>query len=316
VVLIIGAVASSFSWLLVMFEEPSAFNRIVYPLMMVICAALAVVLWWRGERALWFVGLVGYTGPSFFLLTKAWHALYLDYESSGALAELPEISSWASVLIFAAFLVFGFRVGLVASLLFYVSLLGFTLLHAALKLLLAGEGVYTVRALAQLYLSNTVITVLLFRLTRLAENYVETRVFSEAMKRLANADFLTGIANRRRLYELLRNEGEEAIHYHRPLSVVVFDLDGFKKINDGKATISGIVCSGGSFLGRSSPPQGGSVEQMGGEKFLVLAPETNLQQAKPSAIRLKQVIEDRRFGEVGKVTASFGVTTYRDRATP
>lgn len=159
-----------------MFEEPSAFNRIVYPLMMVICAALAVVLWWRGERALRFVGLVGYTGPSFFLLTKAWHALYLDYEPSGALAELPKISSWASVLIFAAFLVFGFRVGLVASLLFYVSLLGFTLLHAALELL-AGEGVYTVRALAQLYLSNTVITVLLFGLTRLAENYVETRVF-------------------------------------------------------------------------------------------------------------------------------------------
>lgn len=54
------------------------------------------------------------------------------------------------------------------------------------------------------------------------------------MKRLANADFLTGIANRRRLYELLRNEGEEAIRYHRPLSVVVFGLDGFKKINDGQ----------------------------------------------------------------------------------
>jgi diguanylate cyclase (GGDEF)-like protein len=58
------------------------------------------------------------------------------------------------------------------------------------------------------------------------------------------------------------------------------------------------------------------VAQLPCNPLLVLAPETTLEQAGLSAIRLKQVIEDRRFGEVGKVTASFGVTAYRDGDTP
>jgi diguanylate cyclase len=315
-VFVLGAVASSFSWLLVAFEEPEAFNRVAYPLMTILCAILAAVLWWRGERVLRFVGLLGYAGGSVFLLAKACHALYVGHGRFGALDELPEISSWSPVLIFGAFLVLGVREGLAGSLLFYAALLGVTLPYAVPELL-AGEDADAIRALVQLYLSNAVVIVLLFGVARLTEDYVKTRIFSEAMERLANTDFLTGVANRRHLYELLRNGIEEAARYGRPLSVVMFDLDDFKKINDGQGHDVGdrVLKEVASLVGEHLR-KADQLSRWGGEEFLVLAPETNLEQAGLSAVRLKQVIEDGRFGEAGRVTASFGVTAYRDGDTP
>ncbi len=52
------------------------------------------------------------------------------------------------------------------------------------------------------------------------------------MHRLAHTDQLTGIANRRQLYSEIQKETEQAARYERPLSMILFDLDHFKHVND------------------------------------------------------------------------------------
>ena len=63
IIVSIGTVAASFSWLLDPFSESaSTFDRVAYPLMTVFCATLTAALWWKKEQALQFVGLVGIAG--------------------------------------------------------------------------------------------------------------------------------------------------------------------------------------------------------------------------------------------------------------
>jgi diguanylate cyclase (GGDEF)-like protein/PAS domain S-box-containing protein len=105
---------------------------------------------------------------------------------------------------------------------------------------------------------------------------------------LAHTDSLTGINNRRRLYELAEHEFEIAVRYQQPLSVMMFDIDYFKKVNDtfGHAVgdqilqrVTQIACAelrSADVLGR-----------YGGEEFVAILPMTNAQQAYPLAERIR-----------------------------
>ncbi|QYJ14300.1 hypothetical protein Rxycam_00096 [Rubrobacter xylanophilus DSM 9941] len=143
------------------------------------------------------------------------------------------------------------------------------------------------------------------------------RTLAEAMHRLAHTDPLTGISNRRSVYAALRREMEAARRYGKPLSVLLFDLDHFKRINDihghnqGDAAlrrITGIVRN----LLRTTDHFG----RWGGEEFIVLAPETNLDQATLLAERLREAISLDHPPNLPPLTASFGTASYRPGETP
>jgi len=135
-------------------------------------------------------------------------------------------------------------------------------------------------------------------------------LFSE-VQRLATIDPLTGILNRRSFFEHAMQEFTRARRYHTPLSLIMLDLDHFKKINDtfghliGDKALSEISRTCASQI-RSSD----FVGRYGGEEFVVLLPETNLAGAMSIAQRLcetiREVAIESRQGQV-KVTASVGV---------
>ncbi|HEY9078502.1 diguanylate cyclase [Magnetovibrio sp.] len=125
---------------------------------------------------------------------------------------------------------------------------------------------------------------------------------------LSQTDPLTGVYNRLKTDALLDQEFERSRRYGRDLSVVMFDLDNFKQVNDMHGHQTGDrVLVAASALVQASIRKHDVLGRWGGEEFLILCPETDLKGAESLAENLRQQLEQLHLSEVGTITASFGV---------
>lgn len=158
-------------------------------------------------------------------------------------------------------------------------------------------------------------TVLVLRdITRQVAMESELRKATRALHMLANTDDLTGLANRRLLVDRLQEELDRSRRYGRPFSLVLLDLDHFKRVNDTyghgvgdqvlKDTAQAMerVCREMDLAGR-----------MGGEEFAMILPETDGSGALIAADRLRveiaRCVHEAQGYEPFRVTASLGVVT-------
>jgi diguanylate cyclase (GGDEF)-like protein len=135
-------------------------------------------------------------------------------------------------------------------------------------------------------------------------------------KRLANTDGLTDLYNYRSFQERLEQEVERANRYHRPLSLIMIDIDHFKLYNDthGHPQGDNVLIEVGRSLQQLSRTSD-VVARYGGEEFALILPETDRTNAEALGHRLQEHIEDLSFpGEEqlpGKVlTISVGIASY------
>lgn len=134
----------------------------------------------------------------------------------------------------------------------------------------------------------------------------------EDLNRLATTDPLTGAFNRRYLAQAMETEISRAQRYGRPLALIMFDIDHFKRVNDSLGHNQGdAVLKGVAALARQRLRHSDILVRWGGEEFMVLAPETALAQAIGLAETLQAALSQMAFAEIGPITASFGVTEYR-----
>lgn len=137
---------------------------------------------------------------------------------------------------------------------------------------------------------------------------------NEELQRRANTDGLTGLANRRHFMEELARELERAERYQRPLSVLLLDMDHFKKVNDtyGHQAGDDVLRAAAEAL-RSICRDVDLPARLGGEELSVLLPETDVAGATRVAERLRERIERVRHeapdGGTFQVTASIGVSS-------
>jgi diguanylate cyclase (GGDEF)-like protein/hemerythrin-like metal-binding protein len=124
---------------------------------------------------------------------------------------------------------------------------------------------------------------------------------------LASTDKLTGTWNWRRLAEALVNEMDRLRRYNHPLSLLVIDIDFFKKVNDSHGHVVGdqVLLTLASVV-QSSLRTSDSLTRWGGEEFIVLCPNTTLSTAVVLAERLRDCVAQMDFPEVGRVTVSLG----------
>ncbi|MFZ2814283.1 MAG: diguanylate cyclase [Rhodoferax sp.] len=128
------------------------------------------------------------------------------------------------------------------------------------------------------------------------------------LSRLASTDKLTGAWNRRRLEETLANEMERLKRYDHPLSMLILDIDFFKKVNDVHSHHTGDqVLIQLTNVVQSSLRSTDSLTRWGGEEFVVLCPNTTLSTAAMLAERLRERLAKTVFPNVGQVTVSLGV---------
>lgn len=146
---------------------------------------------------------------------------------------------------------------------------------------------------------------------------VERRVV-DSLQRIANTDRLTQVYNRNALYERLRQEITQATTHRMPLSVIMFDLDHFKRVNDIYGHLAGDeVLRKTASTAKGALRRGDILARFGGEEFVIVSPNAEQSGALALAERLRQAVEvtDFKYKDIIiKITISAGVATLSQQA--
>lgn len=136
-------------------------------------------------------------------------------------------------------------------------------------------------------------------------------------ERLAETDKLTGAYNRMKFDTLILRELNRAQRYKTQLSLIMFDIDHFKLINDTFGHQAGdMVLNNIARIVMETIRDVDFFARWGGEEFLVITPGIDKNSAYEMAERLRKIIEGYKFENIGKVTVSFGVTQSIEGDTP
>ena len=133
------------------------------------------------------------------------------------------------------------------------------------------------------------------------------------LERLSITDKLTNIYNRIRLDKTISEQLSLAKRYNREFGIMIIDVDYFKKVNDtyghqvGDTTLIEIA-----KILKTNIRQTDTVGRWGGEEFVIICPQTNLEGIKILANNIREKIEKHQFPVIGNKTASFGVAIYQD----
>ncbi|MGE4471693.1 MAG: GGDEF domain-containing protein [Sulfuricurvum sp.] len=136
------------------------------------------------------------------------------------------------------------------------------------------------------------------------------------LEKISVIDQLTGIFNRRKLNDSLQSEVNKAHRYHRPLSVLIMDIDHFKRINDtyghqcGDFALTTVAALLSKHIRDSD-----IVGRYGGEEFMVICPETQITAAVSVGEKLREAIAQYDFGIIGHITISIGVAELKEEDT-
>ncbi len=148
---------------------------------------------------------------------------------------------------------------------------------------------------------------------------LENALLGERLRELSVLDGLTRLLNRRAIFDRLSEEIERARRYRQPLSVVLCDFDYFKRINDRFGHLVGdAVLREGSAVLRKSLRTTDLLGRYGGEEFLAVLPQVDLEAARQAAERLRRDMAAYPLEIPGsppqRITASFGVAALSELA--
>lgn len=154
-------------------------------------------------------------------------------------------------------------------------------------------------------------------ITARARADAEKELLLKRLDELATHDQLTGAWNRRQFDKLLAREVARVRRYHQPLSLIMFDIDHFKNVNDTHGHLAGddLLAALSAYISANIRDTD-ALARWGGEEFMLIVPGVDVEAAARQAEKLRALIECGDFGAVGRITCSFGVTQFRDGDTP
>jgi diguanylate cyclase (GGDEF)-like protein len=157
--------------------------------------------------------------------------------------------------------------------------------------------------------NNTYVLLVIEDITELKNSEEKLKKLNELLESQASTDPLTGISNRLKFDETLGAEIKRSQRYGMPLSLIMFDIDRFKSINDthGHHTGDDVLREVADMV--ESNIRGYDLfARWGGEEFMIMVGNSDRDHAVVLAEKLRALIESRRFPVVGNITCSFGVT--------
>ncbi|GGC67335.1 sensor domain-containing diguanylate cyclase [Marinobacter halophilus] len=143
----------------------------------------------------------------------------------------------------------------------------------------------------------------------------DRKALETELEELATLDPLTGLLNRREFSRVLEEELERARRYERPMALVWIDFDHFKEVNDswGHAAGDAVLCSVSRTL-EDSVRSVDAIGRFGGEEFVIVLPEMDIDEARDTAERLRQRVSHKPImlesGHSIPLTISLGVAVF------
>lgn len=150
------------------------------------------------------------------------------------------------------------------------------------------------------------------KVVHVTSDITEIKQLHQELERLAETDSLTGTYNRMKYEDIIKRELERGGRYGRPLTLIMFDIDHFKEVNDRYGHAMGDqVLKNVADIAREHTRKVDYLFRWGGEEFMIVALETDLERASYLAERIRKAIEDSPFRGVRRLTVSFGVAQYK-----
>lgn len=152
---------------------------------------------------------------------------------------------------------------------------------------------------------------IVFDITEKKEQQEKLLEVNQVLRNESNTDSLTGIKNRRAILAELEHRMEQSSAYHTPLSILLLDLDHFKKLNDTYGHVAGDEALKAVSAVMARTIRGlDSVGRYGGEEFLVVLPNTSYEHGRSVGERIREGVERLTFAQGMQVTISGGVALY------
>lgn len=287
----------------------SGFTRLIFYVTIALLASQSLLLYSRRVRVAAARETV-YVGVSIVLLSVFVYALYAQPSRLLEQVSLVSLYLWFPFVYLFISLVYESRGVLARSWTLYLLSVCVSLPHAVATVG-STDPFEGFQSLGQFYITSASFIAMLYFFSQMKGKLRETQAAADQMTLLAQTDALTNIPNRRAIEALLEQEVQRASRYDVPLSLIVFDLDHFKQLNDsfghdvGDEVLIEVARMVESCL-RGSDRFG----RWGGEEFTVLTTETSFAPAYQLADRIRQTIEDHEFEQEYRLSASFGVATH------
>jgi diguanylate cyclase (GGDEF)-like protein len=144
----------------------------------------------------------------------------------------------------------------------------------------------------------------------------------QRMEKLTIIDELTGVFNYRHFRSRLEDERRRTVRYGQPLSLVMVDIDWFKRLNDEHGHETGNVALRGLAQVIDSCIRDVDIlARYGGEEFIIILPQTALHEAKVIGERIRQHVEQSEFGTGAdgqplRLTVSIGISSFPENGRP
>ena len=139
----------------------------------------------------------------------------------------------------------------------------------------------------------------------------EQEMYKHELEQLTVTDPLTNANNRRYYEDKIEDEITRSCRYEEALSIIMFDIDNFKKVNDTYGhDVGDDVLIVYTKLIASILRENDKLCRIGGEEFVIITPHTSAMDAYKLAEKIRKKVEHHK--EVLAITMSFGVTTYKD----
>lgn len=162
----------------------------------------------------------------------------------------------------------------------------------------------------------TIIVIALIGYFSFRMNYYNRIQFyiNKRLEKMSSTDTLTGLMNKSKLYEELQMWMAYSKRYKTPLTLVLFDIDDFKQINDQFGHLAGdkVVAEIADIVGEMVR-ETDKLARWGGDEFVILLPHTSRQQALEIMERIRKSVSEREFKIGGRISCSFGVASLTGR---
>jgi diguanylate cyclase len=162
----------------------------------------------------------------------------------------------------------------------------------------------------------TSICLIVYDVTEQAVNNLELAAANAKLERISKTDGLTGLLNRKAWEDQLTNEFDRLQRYHQESSLIIFDIDHFKKVNDSYGHPAGdevIKCV--AEITQKCIRKTDFAGRYGGEEYVILLPHTAVSAAEILAERIRKKIESQTISYENlsiNITVSFGLSQYND----
>ncbi|GAQ20749.1 hypothetical protein DEIGR_100776 [Deinococcus grandis] len=215
------------------------------------------------------------------------------------------LTLWLTMNVLVSYLVFGTRLGTAVNLGSVLTMIVSVLMNGPLEASNMADWVTAIIVLGGTGL-------IAFNVMAFIEQNLSAHQQTSQRLQAARKDALTEVLGRSATEEELERSIEQALKNRAPLSIIVTDIDHFKRVNDvhGHGTGDDVLRSFGKRLRRSVSTSGGQVGRWGGEEFLVILPGMARPDAMVVAERLRAEVADEAIAGLD-VTASFGVASLR-----